>query len=105
LIQVKGTVQVGWEKTRNHFFWLNAIIAYSELIMTKSKEKDIVVILIQHHAQHEYLIMLIGHHLVNIKSRKSIGTLMVSGCSYGFSMQHGELSRIKNIMNEKKTFF
>ncbi len=22
--KVEGTVEVGWEKVRNHFFWLNA---------------------------------------------------------------------------------
>jgi hypothetical protein len=29
--------------------------------------------------------------------------LMVGGCSFAFMTQHGELSRLKNNMNEKKT--
>jgi hypothetical protein len=48
---------------------------------------------------------LIGHHGVDVQRRKSIWTLMVGGCSFAFSMRHGELSRMKKIMNEKKTIF
>jgi hypothetical protein len=69
------------------------------------------------HAQHEHsmtpqkangtkcLKMLIGHHYMNVQSRKSIWTLMVGGCSFAFSMWHGDLSRMKKTMNEKKKQF
>jgi hypothetical protein len=38
---------------------------------------------------------LIRHHGVDVKSRKSIWTLVVGGCSSAFSTWHGELSRVK----------
>jgi hypothetical protein len=48
---------------------------------------------------------LIGHHGVDVQSSKSIWTLMVGGCSFAFSTWHGEVSRMKKIMNEKKNNF
>jgi hypothetical protein len=48
---------------------------------------------------------LIGHHYVNVQSRKSIWTLIVGGCTIAFPMRHGELLHMKKIMNEKKESF
>jgi hypothetical protein len=52
-----------------------------------------------------HLKRLIGHHGVDVQCTKRIGTLTVSGCSFAFSTQHGELLHIEKIMNEKKTVF
>jgi hypothetical protein len=46
--------------------------------------------------------MLIRHHGVDVKRRKSIWTLVVGGCSSAFSTRHGELSRVKKYLFLKK---
>ena len=38
---------------------------------------------------------------MDVKSRKSIRTLVVGSCSSAFSMQHGELSHVKEIIADK----
>ncbi len=37
----------------------------------------------------------IGHHWVNIQSRKSIRCLMIGSCSFAFSSWHGEMLHMK----------
>jgi hypothetical protein len=46
--------------------------------------------------------MLIHHHGVDVKSRKSIRMLVVGGYSSAFSMQHGELSLVKHYELKKR---
>jgi hypothetical protein len=46
--------------------------------------------------------MLIRHHGVDVKSRKSIWMLVVGVCSSAFLTRHGELLRVKKIMILKK---